>query len=74
MIYQYKENSFDMEWLNAEKTRLSVICADPVFDSNGIDQTQWPSDKQISEFIGKTVEFKDIGDSNDGVEGIFGCL
>lgn len=51
--------------------RYSVICLNPAIDDEGIDQTTWPSDAQVSTWIGHTVRFSDGGDSPRGVESIY---
>jgi hypothetical protein len=70
-------SDFRFTWLNEEKTRLSVNFVgevpevydhkdDLVQDAGLID---WPSYTEISQIVGKQVEFSDKGD--DLLEGIF---
>jgi len=57
--------------LDEEKTRLSVQALVPAIDEDGIDQTRWPKDDQVSEWVGKPVKLFDAGDANDFPEAIY---
>jgi len=63
----YNNSTFQANWLNEEKTALSVTTDDMVFDDHGIDQTDWPSDETVSAHVGKPVGFSDAGDNGEAI-------
>lgn len=69
--FTFKGSEFRASWLNDEHTRLSVRTSDTVLDENGLDQTEWPDDKIVSQAVGEAVEFHDAGDHPDESEAIF---
>ena len=70
--FDYKGAEFRADWLDDEKTRLSVRTSHMEIDENtGVDHTNWPSDKQVSAIVGTPVKFADAGDNSEESESIF---
>lgn len=71
MEKHWNGHSWKVHVLNADEGTVSVLCLDPAMDDRGIDQTNWPSDAEVSEAVRFPVRWLDAGDSPDGVEGIY---
>lgn len=71
VTFTYHGTEFQADWLNDERSRLSVSTAEPTFDELGINQTDWPSDELVSQIVDKHVEFADAGDAPDRSEAIY---
>lgn len=69
MTFEYKNIQYRAIWLSP--TRLSVVCLEPSQDDDGIDYTDWPSNRQISEEVGVGVRFACPGDDPDYPESIY---
>jgi hypothetical protein len=65
---EWNGHRWECDWLGAEA--YSVICLDPAMDDDG-DQTDWPSDAEVSALAGRRLRWFGAGDSDRGVEGIF---
>jgi hypothetical protein len=63
--------TFTADWLNADRTRLSITTPDVVEDANGVDRTDWPTDEQVSRLVGMEVQFHDSGDNPKLAEAIY---
>jgi len=73
--FDHNGTEFRADWLNDEKTRLSVRTSHAVIDEDsGIDHTDWPSDKEVSAAVGTPVEFYDAGDNGEESESIFSAV
>ena len=67
----YGGKRFDAQKLSRDGA-WSVKCLDePDVSEDGIDYTDWPSDEDVSKWIGVPVRFQDVGDDPEYVECIF---
>ena len=65
----WNDHVWECAWVGDDA--FSVLCLNPALDNDGVDQTRWPTDAEVSTVAGAAVQFFDAGDSPRGPEGIF---
>ena len=67
----FKANGHSFKIAQLGDVSYSVLCLDPAFDGDGMDNTRWPTDKEVSEVAGVKVECFGGGDDPEYPEGIY---
>jgi hypothetical protein len=80
----FKHNGYDWVWIEiepgsnppgyTEPTQGSLVCLNPALDEHDVDQTDWPTDAELSAIVKRPVKFFDAGDADNGVEGIYNLV
>ena len=71
MDKQFEACGHKWAWSELSESSGSLKCLDPIVNDQGIDQSKWPSDAELSTLVGRTVKVAGAGDANDAPEGIY---